>query len=123
MTNTSLTRRELARLAAGMAGALLPAPASAQTAESTPMTSSPPPNTPDEGAALARAVPLSAGYALSEAQTREVALALKGYPGAFGKARAFALPDDVGPAWVSTPPPPASTGRKDTKKGTKGQSK
>ena len=105
MTTTPLTRRRLAQVAlAGAAGTLLAATASAQNTETTPaMPASP--KTPDEGPFLAEAVPLSAGYRLSPTQAKEVASTLKDYPGAFGKARTYPIPDDVAPAWNSTPPP------------------
>ncbi len=57
-----------------------------------------------EGSLLTQTVPLAAGYALSETQTKEVAAQLKDYPGGFAKARAYALPDDIGPAFASLAP-------------------
>ena len=120
MTKNTLTRRDLARQAlAGTAGLLLtaaalpgraqvvdPAPAvppPVPTQSQTPMT---PPTTESatEGSLLTQAVPLAAGYALSETQTKEVAAQLKDYPGGFAKARAYALPDDIGPAFASLAP-------------------
>ena len=53
---------------------------------------------------LTQLVPVNAGYALSDAQTKEVALQLKDYPGAFAKARAYVLPDEVGPAFAADAP-------------------
>ena len=115
MTNQTLTRRELARRAlAGAAGALLmPALASAASAQVVdPLPAAPPPlpTTPvdakpmNEGDLLTQLVPINVGYALSDAQAKEVALQLKDYPGAFLKARAYALPDDVGPAFAADAP-------------------
>lgn len=59
---------------------------------------------PTEGDALSEAVPTAAGYTPSEAQKREAMAALKGYPGAFAKARAFPLANDVEPAFMPYPP-------------------
>lgn len=106
MTKIELTRRELARLAvAGAAGTLLPARhAEAQGA---------PPEASNEGDALAQAVALNVGYALTATQTKEVAGALKDYPGTFAKARAYDIGYDVEPAWTPyTPPVPPRKGRK-----------
>lgn len=113
MTKTSLTRRQLAQRAlAGVAGTLLASTASAQnTTETSPLMPASS-KTPDEGPFLAEAVPLSAGYALTETQAKEVANALKDYPGAFGKARTYPIPDDVAPAWNSTLPPTVKGGRR-----------
>ena len=120
MTKTSLTRRQLAQVAlAGAAGTLLSRATDAQNTEVPPM---PVPNMPvpartaetqaaDEGPFLAEAVPLSAGYALTPTQAREVAAALKDYPGEFGHARTYPIPDGVMPAWVTTPPPTFKGGR------------
>lgn len=106
MTTFSLTRRQLARMAlTGAAATLVPATVEAQNSENPTTTIS---LSPSEGAMLANAVPFNVGYALTEVQTREVAAALKDYPAAFSKARAYALPDDIGPAWVGTVPPPRS---------------
>ena len=59
---------------------------------------------PTEGELLTRLVPVAAGYTLSDAQAKEVAAQLKDYPGGFSKARAYALPDDVGPAFAAAAP-------------------
>ena len=61
-------------------------------------------NTQTEGEALAQAVTLNVGYALSETQAKEVTQALKDYPGSFAKARAYHLPNDISPSWASTAP-------------------
>jgi len=112
-----LTRRDLARrVLAGAAGVLLApsllAPAaSAQAVDPQPAAPPPLPPTPidskpmNEGELLTQLVPVNAGYALSDAQAKEVALQLKDYPGGFAKARAFVLPDDVGPAFAADAPP------------------
>jgi len=105
---------------AGAAGALLtPALATAAAAQvvdpgpdsppvlplpAAPPPGSTPPRTP-EGDLLTRLVPVNVGHALSSTQAKEVALQLKDYPGGFAKARAFALPDDVGPAFAADAPP------------------
>jgi len=115
-TNQPLTRRELARRAlAGAAGALLvPALVSAASAQAVdPLPAAPPPlpTTPidvkpmNEGDLLTQLVPVNAGYALSDAQVKEVALQLKDYPGGFAKARTYVLPDEVGPAFAADAPP------------------
>ncbi len=97
----SLTRRDLARLAlAGTASALLMSTNAPKSADAAPAD----PQKPDEGKPLSEAVPGAAGYAPSESQTREAMAALKGYPGAFAKARAFPLPNDVEPAFVPYAP-------------------
>lgn len=57
-----------------------------------------------EGSLLTQLAPINAGYALTETQAKEVALQLKDYPGAFAKARAYALPDDTGPAFTADAP-------------------
>lgn len=63
------------------------------------------PNTPlNEGQLLIQLVPVAAGYALTETQAKEAALQLKDYPGGFSKARAYALPDSVGPAFAADAP-------------------
>ena len=119
-TNQPLTRRDLARRAlAGAAGALLmpslltpgltPA-ASAQAVDPLPAAPPPLPTTPvdiamNEGQLLTQLVPVNAGYALSDAQAKEVALQLKDYPGGFAKARAYVLPDETGPAFAADAPP------------------
>jgi hypothetical protein len=115
MTNKTLTRRELAQRAlAGAAGVLL-APAlassaSAQVVDPLPAAPPPLPATPidakpmNEGDLLTQLVPINAGYALSDVQTKEVALQLKDYPGGFAKARAYVLPDEVGPAFAADAP-------------------
>ena len=115
MTKQTLTRRELARRAlAGAAGVLLtPALASAASAQVVdPLPAAPPPlpTTPidakpmNEGDLLTQLVPINVGYALSDAQTKEVALQLKDYPGGFAKARAYVLPDEIGPAFAADAP-------------------
>lgn len=114
MTKQTLTRRELARRAlAGAAGALLaPALASAASAQVVdPLPAAPPPlpttpidTTMNEGDLLTQLVPINVGYALSDAQTKEVALQLKDYPGGFAKARAYTLPDEIGPAFAADAP-------------------
>ncbi len=98
----SLTRRQLAQAAlAGAAATLLPEAAPAQNTEpAMPATTS-----PGEADALTHAVPFNVGYVLSETQVKEVAGALKDYPGAFAKARAYAIPDDIAPAWAGSSPP------------------
>lgn len=63
-----------------------------------------PPIPMTEGEMLTQLVPIAAGYTLSETQTKEVALQLKDYPGGFAKARAYALPDDIGPAFAADAP-------------------
>jgi len=128
-----LTRRELAQQAlAGTTGVLLSLalPAGAQVIDPLPTTPPPLPNpatkpvqnalpmptqstqapetmpekpTP-EGELLTRLVPVAAGYTLSETQTKEVAAQLKEYPGGFAKARAYVLPDDIGPAFAAVAP-------------------
>ena len=120
-----LTRRELAQQAlAGTAGALLSLalPARAQvvdplpaapplpltpkpTQNAGPMSSPSTPETPTtEGTLLTQLVPVAAGYTLSKTQAKEVAAQLKDYPGGFAKARAYALPDDIGPAFAAVAP-------------------
>ena len=122
---SALTRRELARRAlAGTAGVLLASalPARSQVVdpnpavppllplptspiETTPIETTPMPNTPlNEGQLLIQLVPVAAGYALTETQAKEAALQLKDYPGGFSKARAYALPDSVGPAFAADAP-------------------
>lgn len=116
MTKPTLTRRELARQAlAGTAGVLLAAlPARSQVVDPLPAAPPPlptppkatdmPPTPETEGAILTRLVPVAAGYALSETQAKEAALQLKDYPGGFAKARAYVLPDDIGPAFAADAP-------------------
>ncbi len=115
MSKQTLTRRELARRAlAGAAGALLtPAlisSAQAQVVDPLPAAPPPLPTAPidvkpmNEGDLLTQLVPINAGYALSDAQAKEVALQLKDYPGAFAKARTYALPDEIGPAFAADAP-------------------
>ena len=120
MTKNILTRRELARQAlAGAAGVFLaaalparsqvvdpapavppplPAPESKTALKTTPMT------TQTESELLIQLVPVAAGYTPSETQAKEAALQLKDYPGGFAKARAYMLPDDVGPAFAADAP-------------------
>ncbi len=111
MSNSTLTRRELAQRA--IAGALLfPAAASqarAQVVDPVPDVPPPLPTTPvaaatNEGSLLTQLVPINAGYTLTETQAKEVALQLKDYPGGFAKARAYVLPDDIGPAFAADAP-------------------
>ncbi len=120
-TNQPLTRRDLARQAlTGAAGVLLlpsllstglASAASAQAVDPLPAAPPPLPTTPidakpmNEGDLLTQLVPVNAGYALSDAQAKEVALQLKDYPGGFAKARAYVLPDDTGPAFAAAAPP------------------
>lgn len=109
MSNLSLplTRRQLAQLAlAGTASALLMTPNAPTPAEAAPALLP----KPTEGEALTQAVPAAAGYALSESQSKEAALALKGYPGSFSKARVFAIANDIEPAFA--PYAPAAPGKK-----------
>lgn len=83
----------------------LPAPPTKPTQNAGPMPSPITPETPTtEGELLTKLVPVAAGYTLSETQTKEVVAQLKDYPGGFAKARAFALPDDIGPAFAATAP-------------------
>ena len=116
--NPPLTRRELARQAlAGTAGVLLAAalPAQAQVVDPAPAPPLPAaqtstqnatsmPTTQTEGELLTRLVPVAAGYTLSESQAKEAAEQLKDYPGGFAKARAYVLPDSVGPAFAADAP-------------------
>ena len=120
MTKKMLTRREMARQAlTGTAGVLLSAlslPAPAQVVDPLPAAPPPlpipttapsnPPMTPPttEGSLLTQIVPVAAGYALSDTQAKEVALQLKDYPGGFAKARAYVLPDNIGPAFAADAP-------------------
>ena len=62
------------------------------------------PETKTEGELLTQLVPAAAGYTLSETQAKEVAAQLQDYPGGFAKARAYALPDDIGPAFAALAP-------------------
>ena len=127
-----LTRRELARQAlagtAGAALAFLALPVRAQAVDPLP-TAPPPllpkpiqntlpmptlltqtpekaqtPETTTEGELLTQLVPVAAGYTLSETQAKEVAAQLQDYPGGFSKARAYPLPDDIGPAFAALAP-------------------
>ena len=117
--NSPLTRRELARQAlVGTAGVLLASalPAQAQVVDPAPAALPLPaaqtstqnatsmPTTQTEGELLTRLVPIAAGYTLSEAQAKEAAEQLKDYPGGFAKARAYVLPDSVGPAFAADAP-------------------
>lgn len=66
-----------------------------------------------EGELLIAAVSANVGYALTATQAAEVRKQLATYPGAFGKVRAFQLPDDIGPAFAPlAPPAPARRPRK-----------
>ncbi len=107
MTKNELTRRDFARLTvAGAAGTLLPA--AAAHAQAAP----PRPEGPTEGETLAQLVAMDVGYPLTDTQAREVASALKGYPGAFAAARAYHIPNDIEPAWTPyAPPVPPRKGR------------
>ena len=60
--------------------------------------------TQTESELLIQLVPVAAGYTPSETQAKEAALQLKDYPGGFAKARAYMLPDDVGPAFAADAP-------------------
>lgn len=116
--SSTFTRRELARQAlAGTAGVLLASalPARSQVVDPNPAVPPPlptsvpktttMPNLPlTEGAILLQLVPVAAGYTLTETQAKEAALQLKDYPGGFAKARAYALPDAVGPAFAADAP-------------------
>ena len=116
MTNLILTRREMARCAlAGAAGVLLSAvPTQAQAVDATPAVLPVLPPAPvtaplpaaglTEGKILISLVPLIAGYALTETQSKEVALQLQDYPGDFSQVRAFAIPEDVSPAFAANAP-------------------
>ena len=112
MSKSILTRRELAqKVIVGAAGAiLLPAltpQAQAQVVDPKPDVPPPLPAAAaasGEGALLTQMVPVNVGYALTETQAKEVALQLKDYPGPFAKARSYALPDDIGPAFAADAP-------------------
>jgi hypothetical protein len=117
MSNILYTRRELAQQAvAGAAGMLLssalPVHAQAVDAQPPPLPTpsnsqaNPPMPTPTttEGELLIQLVPINVDYAPSEAQTKEIALQLKDYPGEFAKARAYPLLDDIGPAFAADVP-------------------
>lgn len=116
MTNLILTRREMARCAlAAAAGTLLAAiPASAQVVDANPAVAPVPPPPPvattppnaglTEGKILISLVPVVAGFALTETQAKEVVLQLKDYPGDFAQVRAFAIPEDVSPAFAADTP-------------------
>lgn len=67
------------------------------------MSDTPQPHT--EGGLLADLVPLTLGYALPETLGRAVQDRLADYPGGFAKARAFALADDISPAFAPLAPP------------------
>lgn len=123
MSNQTLTRRELTRWAmAGAAGVLLTATtastAQAQVVDPLPVAPPPLPNTPvdtpidkpiNEGDLLTQLVPINVGYALTDTQATEVRRQLKDYPGAFAKARAYVLPDEIGPAFAADAPPRKET--------------
>jgi hypothetical protein len=111
MIKSPLSRREFAQLAAaGAAGVLINLSPEARAANAA--TQPLPPIDVNEGDALAAAVPLNVGYTLSDTQSREVALALSGYPGPFAAARAYAIPDTITPAWLTTmPAPPQKKGK------------
>ena len=57
-----------------------------------------------EGKILISLVPILAGYALTETQSKEVALQLQDYPGDFAQVRAFVIPEDVSPAFAANAP-------------------
>ena len=117
-----LSRRELARRAlAGTAGVLLAAALPARSQVVDPNLAVPPPLPtslptppakampmsnipPSESQLLIQLVPVAAGYTLSDTQAKEAALQLKDYPGGFAKARAYPLPDSVGPAFAADAP-------------------
>lgn len=106
-TQNRVTRRELARLAVtGVSAALLATHAASAAPPTTAMPDPSTPKPPNEGDLLIEAVPLNAGYTLTDTQTKNVKSQLDGYPGTFAKARAYAIPDEVGPAFASLPPPP-----------------
>ncbi|MGI4787229.1 MAG: hypothetical protein ACRYFS_00115 [Janthinobacterium lividum] len=122
MTKLTLTRRQLALQAlvgavSALLGAGLAPPAQAQVVD--PMPAVPPPLplptltqnvtpmapvTQTEGELLTQIVPIAASYALSDTQAKEAAAQLKDYPGGFAKARAYTLPDDIGPAFAAIAP-------------------
>jgi len=108
MSDSSFTRRQLAQRA--LVGTLLLASlapdAHAQVVDPTPAAPPALPLAPTvkEDALLIQLVPVIAGYALTPTQAKEAALQLKDYPGPFAKARAYALPDDVGPAFAADAP-------------------
>ena len=116
MTNLILTRREMARCAlAGAAGVLLSAvPTQAQAVDAAPavlpalppapVTVPPPAVGLTEGKILISLVPILAGYALTETQSKEVALQLQDYPGDFAQVRAFVIPEDISPAFAANAP-------------------
>ncbi len=116
MTNLILTRREMARCAlAGAAGVLLSAvPTQAQAVDAAPaalpvlppapVTVPPPAAGLTEGKILISLVPLMVGYALTETQSKEVALQLQDYPGDFAQVRAFVIPEDISPAFAANAP-------------------
>ena len=116
MTNLILTRREMARCAlAGAAGVLLSAvPTQAQAVDAAPAVLPALPPAPvivpppavglTEGKILISLVPILAGYALTETQSKEVALQLQDYPGDFAQVRAFVIPEDVSPAFAANAP-------------------
>ncbi len=114
-TKHLITRRDWARqTVAGAAGVLLasalPAPAAPPPVVDPAPAFPPPLPAPaaaaptTEGDILIRLVPAAAGYALSDTQAKEAALQLRDYPGGFAKARAYPLPDSVGPAFAAAAP-------------------
>ena len=110
MTNDRLSRRQL------VAGALVGAAAmvlqsSSGAAEADTETLSPKTGA-TEGELLTSLVPVNAGYQLTETQTKEVPAQLKDYPGGFAVARKRAIPDDVAPAFIPSPPRPVKRGKK-----------
>jgi hypothetical protein len=114
MSKQTYTRRELGRqVLASAVGVVLTSSlaASAQAPVVDPLPAAPPPilTPPDaspanEGPLLTQLVPINVGYSLSDTQAKEVALQLKDYPGAFAKARAYVLADDIGPAFAAVAP-------------------
>ena len=114
MSKQTYTRREWARQAvAGVAGVLLTAslsaPVQAQVVDPAPALPPPLLTPPDalpanEGPLLTQLVPLNVGYTLSDTQAKEVEKQLKDYPGSFAKARAYVLPDNLGPAFAADAP-------------------
>ena len=115
MSNLPLTRRQLAQqaLAAVLLLPALASPTRAQVVDPGPDVPPPLPTAPvtpaaaaaiNEGPLLTQLVPINAGYVLTQTQAKEVALQLKDYPGAFAKARAYVLPDEIGPAFAADAP-------------------
>jgi len=110
MTNDRLSRRQL------VAGALVGA--AAMVLQSSSGAAEADAETPSlktgaiEGALLTALVSVNVGYQLTETQAKEVAAQLKDYPGGFAAARKRAIPDDVAPAFIPSPPRPPKRGKK-----------